>query len=272
MTNVVVFNHPKLPPKKERSPMCYWPPRHLPRAGEVYAIHLSLHTRSSISMILKKRDGGDIWQIILDAIDAGFLTRNHNVIGCSRDGKVTLRLLFSNWPPHGNQLSPLAYRYDLRDAQHRQFVREVIMPIALANKEAVLADPTCLERLVTFRPSNQQGTPRPVPTKPAPLQSTEYPVTMYGLQLWPRPDYATYSYIQMRAACRFFQDQLTLCEQSKSLSSPGSKAWAIRQSTRALQAYSDVQVLNLTDQIATAMEMNPNGKCSPPPMPLDLLW
>jgi hypothetical protein len=273
MTNVVDFNQPQLPQRNKLSPGRRWPWRDLPRAEEVYATYLTPHSRWAIRVVLEKRDGGDIWQMILDAIDAGFVTANRNVIGNSASRKVTLRLLFSNWPTYSRR-SSLANRYNLLDAQHRQFVREVIMPIALANREAVLADPTCLDKLVTFRPSTQQGITRANAPKPAALHPvTEKPASMYGMQLWPRPGNAVYySYAQMRAACRYFQDQLHLCEQSRAFPGPKDRAWAIRQSTRTLQAYCDRVVLNLTDQIATAMEFNPGGECNPPLMPPDMSW
>jgi hypothetical protein len=249
-----------------------WDPRNklfgLFRAADVNAIYRG-KMGQSIGIAAKARSGREIWQMILDAMDHGFATQNNN---SSFEGKLSLRALFTNAPTlqGGERQKSYFNRYDLRNPKHREYVQNVIMPAALANKAAVIADPMRLEGFVSdyLREAEKNR----VVTTTKELPADEYPAVMYGLHLWPRPSHATYGYTTCRAACRYFEDLLKLCDQSTALLSPKSKAMAIRFSTRAIQRYIDPEILRLTDSIATAMENNPTGECDPPPMPHDHKW
>lgn len=245
----------------------------LPRALEVVRLFSNERTRTQIGRVARGRGGSQFWQLLLEAIDAGFVVPNADQY--QRD-RIPLRLLFTKIPAQPLGGSPgsdrrFFYRYELTNSKHREFVCNVIMPAALANKERVSQDPKCLESVVNDY-LREAETRRAVAVKAEELPADEYPAIMYGVPLWPRPSHATYSYTQCRAACRYFEDLLKLCDQSVALISPKSKAMAIRFSTRAIRRFTDTEVLRLTDTIATAMENNPEGECDPPPMPHDHKW
>jgi hypothetical protein len=271
----------------------------LPRSQEVNSIYIESHTRTAIAVAVRGKGGRDLWPMILDAIDQGLAKPN----GYAGRAKLSLRTLFTNWPI---DRSPRAFvnRYDLRDRRHREYVRNVIWPIALAHKAAVLADPTCLEALVAkhqheyiyidkpLPPTKIEPTlsplpidvrhleclerppehPAPIATPPQPASKVEPRVVMYGQTLWPRPSYATYTFDQLRAAIRYFQDLLRLVDDSRSMTSPAAWAIAIRFSTRAIERFADKEILNLVDHLATLMEANPRGECDWPMMPANYKW
>jgi hypothetical protein len=239
-----------------------------PRAKDVAAVYRERQTIHTVSRLIRQRGGKEAWQMILDAIDAGFATPS---TGCIKH--PTMRLLFTDARPQRGAEAHESFfnRYLLSDPRHREYIRTTIWPVALANKEAVLADPRCLEGLVAGRPNSSVVVlvkPAHAPTVP----SGEYPMTMYGMPIWPRPTWASYSYEQARAACWFFMDLLHLCEQSTALNTPQAKAMGIRFSTRAIQRFADKDILALTDAIATAMVTRPDDPCEPPPKPVDNRW
>jgi hypothetical protein len=242
-----------------------WAASYLPRAAEVAALYQTKQTRSAICRVVKAPGGRVIWDMILQGIDAGFITANN--IGL-QVGTVSLRLLF---PQTHNRSTFFTSRYNLMNPRHRDFVMNVVWPIALANKEAVAADPARLEQLVADRPKVEQPKPE---TRPAVRRvlSNAPAIVLFGQTFWPRGDVLDYSYDECRAAARFFRDLLHLCDASTALSGPKSKAMGIRASTRAIQRFGNRNVLMLVDAIANAMEANPDGICEWPHRPVDGNW
>lgn len=155
--------------------------------------------------------------------------------------------------------------------RHRDFVQKIIWPIAMANKEAVIADPMVLERLVNFRVEKNYAETR-VDAAVKAMPDNEREIVLFGKRFWPRDDSQDYSYDECRAAGRFFRDLLHLCEMSTGLDNPGSRAMGIRASTRAVQRFLNRNVVILIDAISIAMENNPDGKCEWPPQPADGKW
>ena len=243
----------------------------LPRGKEINAVYLGESAHAKIGKAVHARGGRELWQMILDAVDAGFSTPNRNATTKS----LTLRVLFTSWPPE-KLPGKFVNRYNLADPRHRRFVRDVIWPIALANRDAVLADPTCLERLVMNRDRQEQTTPQvtPQPKVPA-LPPNEYPCTMYGLNIWPRPVTASYDYRQARAATWLFHDLMNMMVNSPVYTTPKGRARAIRFALRTLAYCGDQStkdIVTLTTAIATAMEAHPDAPCDPMPKPTDNVW
>jgi hypothetical protein len=234
----------------------------LPRSDEV-AASFRPEVRWRIGRLVRTRGGRVVWGMILEAIDAGFVTPNRIALW-----KPSLRLLFPNAPTGKRSFFT---RYDLANPRHRDFVMNVVWPIALANKEAVAADPARLEQLVADRPKVEQPKPE---TRPAVrrVPSNAPAIVLFGQTFWPRGDVLDYSYDECRAAARFFRDLLHLCDASTALSGPKSKAMGIRASTRAIQRFGNRNVLMLVDAIANAMEANPDGICEWPHRPVDGNW
>jgi hypothetical protein len=245
--------------------------RALPRAHEVREVYQHPVTRAHLGKYARAKGGREIWQLILMAIDEGFATRNFNCAGHNKQGDngLTLRVLFTNLKPNKNWRH-FINRYDLRNPRDRAFVRDVIWPIALANKAAVLADPGVLEELIKSRPKEAQKELIAEAPKEAPVAGNEIRpqdrIIIYGETFWPRPPQYTYTEQQVRAAVYFFQDLLFLCDQSPPFQHPESRAKILRFTTRSLHHYdlADRQVLNLVHAMALAMEKNPTGQCEVP--------
>ena len=88
-----------------------------------------------------KTGGDDLWKMMIQCYDAGFIVESRYYPNGDHD-PCSLRLLF----PH----TPIAYAKQFRMTHDRQrkYVRDNIVPAALANIDAVLADPENLEAIV----------------------------------------------------------------------------------------------------------------------------
>jgi hypothetical protein len=244
------------------------------RWEDVKAVYRNPNTLSFIGRAVdKKGSGGQIWAMILAAIDAGFAAPTDMCLSWTRDG-LPLRVLFTG-AVVGKGPGGYFNRYLLTNPKHRNYVKEVIWPIALANKETVKADPDKLPALVRSR-ENPEAALR-IATAVASMPSHEQEVTMFGERLWPNG--GSYSYDQLRAACWYFVDQDSAFKLAPQYADPMSRAIAVRFSTRWFRQYAEReindpasrskirQVYDLVDRITLAMERNPAGECIVPSRP-----
>jgi hypothetical protein len=193
--------------------------------------------------------------------------------------EVTARVLFPNSPRTFWQ------KYNLTDARSRVHVRDVIMPAAIANREAILAAPKQIEEIlaahmrkegIAARQANEERKHAEALQR---LPSTECEVIIFGERLWPRPDNATYDFDQLRAAVWYFRDLNTWLSGSRDGASVGSRALILRLTTkwfgeyvqRAIESSRDQakirRVFTLIDQLTRLLERNPEGECRWPPTP-----
>jgi hypothetical protein len=253
----------------------------LPRAVEVKAVFSISATRSVIGRFVRAKGGGRIWKLILAAIDAGFLMQNDICIDSS--DKLPMRILFSSVTTRkGNAAqSSYFYRFDLTNYRHRAYITDVIWPVALANREAVFADPLCLQSLVLQNQRQQEAkiAAEKAANRAATLPVNEEEIIMYDKHFWPRPDGASYTYDQCRAACWYFHDADHSHALAPAYADAESRAIAIRFSTRWFAQYADREITDrdsrakikavygLVDTITSAMIAKPSGGCKLPPAP-----
>jgi hypothetical protein len=255
---------PAAPAVHKRSAMHGWP-----RAAEVHAIFTDPRARAVIGHAISERGGKDIWSLILLAIDHGFVTKNDMCLLT-----VTARILFP--------ASPRTFwgRLNLTDQTKRAHVRDVIMPAAIANRDAILAAPDKIEEILAAHARQQSKAAREtiIQRKTIELPSTQCEVVMFDEVLWPAPNNAMYDFDQIRAAVWFFRDINTWLEGSRDGTNVGSRAIIMRLTTkwfseyaqRALSAQDQAKIRRvfiLIDQLTRLLERNPDGKCKWPPTP-----
>ncbi len=189
-------------------------------------------------------------------------------------GKITARILFP--------ASPRAWwtKYDLTDAKKRAHVRDIVMPAAIANRDAILAAPERIEEILAAHAHNTRKvvterklteTLRQMPAE------QQHEITVFGERLWPCPPTSAYDYDQLRAAIWYFRDINNWLESSHVGRSIGSRALTIRHSTRWPWEYANralgtdrakmQKVYQLIDHITHLLETNPDGECKWPPTP-----
>jgi hypothetical protein len=192
-------------PVSKRSPFHGWE-----RADEVAATYLAIKARCDLGKIINARGGKEIWSLILAAIDAGFLTATDICFS-----KATLRILF----PSANR----AYcgRFNLAVPRDRANVRDIILPAAIANREAVLVEPEQLEAIVNAHQQRLIGADQAarkqqrVADALAAMPDNEQEIIMFGERIWPNLDSSSsYDYDQVRAAVWYFHDLNGWLEQS----------------------------------------------------------
>jgi hypothetical protein len=239
------------------------------RAAEVYAIYTNAKTRHHVGTVLKQRGGADLWPLILDAIDGGVLAQTD--LYTHHRSPASLRLLFP-WMPPNNRY---ALEFDLANPRHRQMIRDDVLPIAIANKKAIMANPDLLERLVY---DERQRRKNAVLNEKAlaSLKPDEAHVIMFGTRLWPQLDTkgGAYAYDQVVTAVCWFR-HLNDCMTGD----PHSRAIQIRQSTRWIADFvnrhvkdADLrwklkQVFQLVHSASVALENSPSAECRVPPYP-----
>lgn len=252
-------------------PLVRGPIMKMPRASELAALCMNSNARTTIGNLVKGPGGKDIWELILAAMDAGFITK-HN-LGFKLP---SLRVLFPN--------APLRYcrLYNLSASRDRNMVRDQIFPAALANRDAILAAPDQLEVIIKahLRKANaisqQAVVQQRVEKKIVAMPAHEKEIIMFGERLWPRIDDQSYDYDQVRAAIWYF------CDQNRWLELTGqnvaSRAICIRFSTKYFYEYIGrtdppdnphkiKRVFHLVQHLAGLMEKNPDGECKLPPTP-----
>lgn len=241
----------------------------LPRADEVYAVYREKNTRSLISSAARGRGGKEVWSLVLAALDQGFLTPTDMALR----REVTARILFPTAPAAWGR------KYDLGDRKTVAHVRDVIMPAAIANKEAILAAPDKIaEILARHEQQNRkaQVVQRQVAAVSA-LPNHQQEIVVFGERLWPAPPSAMYDYDQLRAAVWYFRDINTWLESSIVGKTVGSRANTIRHTTKWPWEYASrnlshdrakmQKVYSLIDELTRLMERRPDGECKWPPTP-----
>ena len=243
----------------------------LPRGGEVHAIYGGKGERLSIAKATKRKGGDDLWALVLAALDAGLLIAN-SINRDGKDNKLALRTLFP-WMPRHHSYSR---RFDLRNERDRATIRNDILPVAIPNKDKVMANPDLLETLVyqeRQRRINQEIADKAL----ANLGPHEQQIIMFGKRYWPRPDdkSGSYDYDQIVTAVCWFRH----LNDSMFRSDPHSRAIMIRHSTKWISDFvqrrvkvSDIRwelklVIGLVNSLATAMEFAPDADCRFPAYP-----
>ena len=171
------------------------------RAEEVAAMYLEPQTRTAIGKAIRGRGGKEIWTLFLQALDAGLLTPTNNAFR-----ELSLRAIFPGVSVN------YSHRFDLRQPKDRANLRDVILPAAAANRDAILASPQDTQAIIEgyIRRQNElkqheearHRTERKIKELPA----NEQEVVMYGQRLWPRPDGELYNYRQLRSGIWWFRD------------------------------------------------------------------
>jgi hypothetical protein len=233
----------------------------------VIAIFTEPNTRTTLGKVCCAYGGRAIWDLILDTIDAGLLTTNHAAIRVAN-----LRLLFPAAPTTG-----YVQRFDLTKAADRKIIRDVILPAAAANREAVSANPADLERIVA-----RHGQPDPVVLKAARQEAAlkratdagQQKIVAFGEVMWPH-EQGLYDYDQIRCAIWLLQD-FEILFKAPANQSPGSRADYIKVSMIWLNQYiarmkttvpaeqhadKMLRVLAMLHKLADLMQRNPTGEC-----------
>ena len=250
----------------------------LERADEVQAI-FNQRTCATIGRAVAGRGGREIWTLILQAIDAGFVsaaTAGNIVVE-----KLTARVLFP--------LSPRSWsrQYDLTFRQHRARVRNVVMPAAVACREVILANPEDIDGILRRHADGQARASREEQAQAAvaALPPGQQHIMMYGETLWPivGPQNAGNTYDQVRCAVWTFRDLQRWHVMIAADSSVASCALRIRLSFKWFIEYlmrNDAgntnelrKVFGIIRTLTRLWEQNPDGECRFPPYPpIEAQW
>ena len=188
----------------------------------------------------------------------------------------TARMLFAD-SPGNSELS----RLDLSNRTDRKQVKEIIMPAAIACREAIIAEPRrILEIMQEYRNRESNKTKEALVKSRldralAAMPSDQSQIIVYGLTLWPSENH---TYDQARAAAWHFKGMVSaMCEVHKT---PKSTGMAIRQSIKWLSEYARFRdakdsegqqnfkvIFQLVSQITLSWELDPEGVCKWPPYP-----
>lgn len=267
----VVREGPKPKPENlnTRSPL-----HGLPRAEEVAAFYLETATRATLGKVFRTRGGRSIWDLVLAAIDGGVVTPTHAVIRPSPPTALTMINLRLVLP---DAALPYAMRYNLLKSNDRKVVAEDILPAAIANREAYLANPEDLERIVA-----RHGKPDPATIRVARQEAAmrraadagQQRIVVFGELMWPH-EQGLYDYDQIRCAIWVFKDFRAIFHAPPG-QHPGSQADYIKVSMIWLNQYiariqvsepaerhthKMLRVLALLHKIADLMQRNPTGEC-----------
>jgi len=202
----------------------------LPRGAEIAKTFLKAEASSRIGRVLTARHGKEIWNLILQCYDAGFLRDSNFMPGGTPN--LSLMLLFPRTPVS------YAKRYMVTDQKDRDTIRERIIPAAMAYRDELLATPDSLEQIVqkyervTREQAAAKAREQRLETARQKLGPTEPEVILYGHFFWPIIDIADpdqrYDYATLAAAAWFFADALALAMGSKEDNSPRSCGMKIR--------------------------------------------
>jgi hypothetical protein len=149
--------------------------------------------------------GGPIWGLIVHSINNG----TFGPPTMSDISKPNLRLILP-WAP-----LPYARTFDLRREEDQHMIRTVILPLVVAERETLFADPERLQPRVARVQQEQHDAQMKVRRERvlakaiAALPSTEHPLMAYGEQLWPVIDRSVrYTYRDLLEACWFYRAML----------------------------------------------------------------
>ena len=238
----------------------------LPRAAEMNAIYQHSSSRWLLGTALKvKNSRKALWDLVLAAVDAGFLTPHK-----SHPNTANIRLLFPATSPQ------IATDYLLTSPKVVADIRDRIMPILSANREAFLAAPDQFHLIVkrheesSRRQAAAEARDKKLVSARQTLPYYESEVTLYGKVFWPIVDISDpdqrYDYQQLQAAAWFFDDALKLARNGTD-NSPKSCGMKIRFMVKRLAQFNDTlpadmrkrwrQVLGLVVELTRALEQAP---------------
>jgi len=246
----------------------------MPRGVEVAAIYSDGDTRGSIGRLLKAPGCKKAWDLILQAIDAGFAMPTDTALD-----KPTVRLLFTQVPPRSRHLRAGGQsQLDLSVKKDRTHVEKVLLPAALANREAIIAEPHRFDEILDDYAKAQQTAARKADmdrkraAATARMKADEREIIVYGETLWPDiSGNGNYDYDQARIAAWIAKDQ----EGFQCKEEVKSRALIIRLSVKWFSLYAQRademktrKVCDLVELISRAFEKNPSGECKWPDHPV----
>jgi hypothetical protein len=220
----------------------------------------------------EKRGGKEIWSLILQAKDEGFLTR------LAEPTIPTIKFLFPDAPASWTK------NYLLTEAKDRAYVRDELMPAAIANKDAIVAAPEQIEIILrehfarVGHAKKMAEVERKAEATRQVMNPNEKEIILFGKRFWPIVEKTQfdYDYNQLTAAWFAFNDIWLMARLGNS---PGGCAHGVRFAVQRLIRYSNGQestpvrnnfrlVFGAMLAIADALEANPGGKFDPPLLPL----
>jgi hypothetical protein len=247
------------------------PIRQFERYQEVVPL-FTAHGLSAINKAVAIRNGKEIWNLILASLDNGFLKYSNLDF---RSG-LTARALFTGSPASG-ELSRLV----LTNKTDRDTVKNIIFPAAIANRDAIIAEPQRISSIIgAYRQAQFVAEQKAKKEKAyvelvAKLPPNQLEVIAYGVPLWPI-DPSDYDYDQLRAACWTFNGLLCFLTATPKPESPASIAITIRNSIKWLGEYALFRsqgqkefkrIFTLIHHISYLYETNPDANCKWPYTP-----
>jgi hypothetical protein len=225
--------------------------RNRPRADLVASIY-GAKARWAIGKVLSKRSvANKAWGILLQAIDAGFVTAEN----APNTDVPSARLLFAG--------APVAMsRYKLDHPKDVETLCEM-MPLAIAQRDAILAAPAQMETIIRDH-RRQIVTETKLATAKDSMPASENEVVMFGRHFWPRvTDDFVYEYRHLQTAVFFFEDiRRPLDEKHGQESVPNvirhTNKWLLHFAQTMNQRESQI-VHGLVVELSRAMEKTPNA-------------
>jgi len=178
-------------------------------------------------------------------------------------------------------------RFDLTNAKQRIAISDDIFPAMIANREAILASPDSLEKILEEHKRHAAQKARDAFDEAKFAQAREkmrpgeQEIIMYGQRFWPVIDnrMGVYDYPTLCLAIWHFQDQLRWVSMSRAAESVASQVIMLRLGTKWLyQLASQGELGDKTRQrlkmfctvigtLADEYAKNPGGECRPPVTP-----
>jgi hypothetical protein len=244
-----------------------------PRAAEVAALYENGRTRTTISQLLRKKRGSrDVWNLILESMDAGFLRQNSIAVTLP-----TAKLLFPQAPTSFTRL------YSLAEEKDRKVLREQILPAAIRCRGQILVTPEQIAEILQRdaaairERARLEEQERKLNSARKTLAAHEPEVILFGKHFWPivdidNPD-QRYDYAQLTAAAWFFDDALRLARASND-NSPKSCGLKIRFLIKRLGQFNDTlpldqpargrwrRIFELVNEMTRMLERSPEKEIS----------
>jgi len=242
------------------------------RGDEIWATYGNRNARTALTRLMRSPGARESYALIVAALDQGFLRPNN-------DGAriFSAHSIFTGSPLRG-ELAGL----DLSYGKARVHVKEIIMPAAIANREAILAAPDKIERIINeYRAKEgakklQLVKEQKLEKAKARMPATQQEIIAFGKTYWPKLDDSglSWDYDQLRTACFFF---VCLERMMRSLAdnAPRSIALHIRQLIKFPSEYAiyigknkDMNMIfDAIRSITLEFEQNPHGECKWPMFP-----
>jgi hypothetical protein len=244
----------------------------MPRNQEVWGMFTDRNIWAALRDNIKGSAGKEIWELILLAIDQGFI----------RPSNVTSKLLNAKLLFTGVSIGTELSHWNLATPKHRKHVQEIIMPAAIANKQAILAEPHKVMEIVDKylqqqdEERQQEKKAKEVQVAVAQMLPGQQQIVTYGETMWPASvNGSSYDYDQIRAACWHFRSIQNLLVNSPQNSSVQSEALLIRDSLKWISEYAThlgkqekmSRIFKLVRAISFSLEKNAKGECKWPHHP-----